>query len=600
MGNADFEMSTAQMYDPPRALTSVAGLDPITTAAAQPSMTAKPSAIPEVVPITSSPKSKPTHIPVFGSLPGYHLPDPDPDPGSSDPGSSDPGTGSSSGDGENAHSGSTPKAGSNFDQGGSQGGGTGGYTNLGSNPSDSGTASHGDEAGTGSSDQTKGSHPKGISSSEGHESTDPQHEHKHSSVNVGGVGIYVPTQGHSSAVFGHQTISIGGPAITIAHTPVSLGPSHLVVGGSDSHQLVPTARPANPSIIHIGGQSVVLPTLGGDSGVVIGSETASVGGPEITISNTPVSLAPNHLVVGSSSYALAAVPGSSRPASITIAGQGIIIPTQGASALNIGSQVIPVDGPAVTISDTPISLGSSALVVGTSTIPLPTTTPKSSQGQLHYYAIGSQTIAIDSAGIIIGSQTLHPQGPAITVSGTEYSLGTTAFVAGSLTETFPAGATPTAFRPEVVMSGLSQIGASSVSSVITVGDETIKLNPSNIVVHGTTLTPGASGITVDGTLVSLGTNELVVGSMTETLSNLVSAETSAGGLGAVIMSAFGPLGRAAATSSLDIPSGSAGVGDGKPSASASSFKGAAVQHIPPSGPILVLSLVGGLLVMLIW
>ena len=741
-----------QKYDPPRALTTVSALGPTTKATVEPSATpAKPSATPQVVPVqTPKPKttSRPTFVPVnphsaTGSDPesdsshgtgsdhesdsshgtgSDHESDSsqgtgaDPDTGSTPHAESNHGSGSSSGTG--ADSDHTPKAGSESASSSSQSGVSESTDDTGhdggSTPKGSGTNSNQGSKPGGGTHTDAGSTPQdadpvaGLSSNA--EDQDSTIEHKPSSVDVGGINLHVPTQGQSSIVLGHQTASVGGPAVTIAHTPVSLGTSHLVIDGTQSVRLVPsshlprpsiiaigthsvaiptngastvaigsqtasvggpritvgnvpvslapshlvagthsyrilaTAQPADPSVVAVGGYSVTIPAYGASS-IVIGSQTASVGGPRITVSDVPVSLASSHLMVGSTSYALPITPGSARPTPVNIAGYSFEIPSPGVGAITIGSQVVSAQGPVITVSNTPvslgddalivgssthllafpqptmatsitieghkvvpprpgsslvigthtltpgqevtisgtpISLGSSALVVGTSTIPLPTAGPShATHKQPHYFAIGSQTIAINAAGIVIGSQTLHPGGPAITVSGTSYSLGTTEFIAGTLTETFPAAAaTPSQFRPSVLMSGLSQIGASSIHDLIAVGDETITLNPSNIVIDGTTLTPGASGVTIDGTVISLGDDELVVGSTTETFSNLLAAEsTASGGLGAVIMSAFDQIG---ATTTAGVASASA-------SNTSATLNGSAVRSMALGGVVLVAS-----------
>ena len=710
-----------QKYDPPRALTTVAALGPTTKAAPGPSSTpAKPSAVPEVVPL-QTPKPKITSVPAFDPV------NPNPDTGSDlESGSSrgtgaDPNTGSALNAGSDHESGSSSGTGADPDHTPEAGSGQSGVSDpmddIGqygdSTPKASGTNPHQ------GSKPMAGTHADAGSSlnPQSQDSTLSQLEHKPSSVDVGGIGVYLPTQGQSSVVLGHQTASVGGPAVTIAHTPVSLGPSHLIIDGTHSHQLLPTAhlpsavtigtysvavptngastiaigsqtasvggpiitvgnvpvslatghlvvgthshrllataQPADPSAVAVGGHRVTIPAYGAST-IVIGSQTASVGGSRITVSDVPISLASSHLIIGSTAYALPITAGSARPTSVIVAGYSFAIPSQGVDVITIGSQVVSAKGPAITVSNTPVSLGDDALVVGssthllpfpqptmtapmtiggykiippvpgsslvigthtlipgqgitisgtpislgssilavgTSTLPLPTAGPDQiNHKQPHYFAIGSQTIAIKPAGIVVGSQTLQPGGPAITVSGTSYSLGTTEFIAGSLTETFPAAAKPSHFRPSVVMSGLSQIGASSIHNIIAAGDETFELNPSNIVVHGTTLTPGASGITIDGTVISLGTDELVVGSKTETFSNLLSAEsTASGGLGEVIMSGFGQIGATTTDSDQGVPSGSAGVGTGKPGATETAFKGSAVRSIALGGAALLAS-----------
>ena len=614
----------AQMLDPPRVLTSVAALGPTTTTAPEPSFPpASPIAIPQKVPSkTPAPSSEPTRNPFFGPLPVH--PDPETEEGSDSDAGSTPNGGSRTGSSSDpqANTGSNLGSGSESSSSAGEGSGSGLKTdpNVNTSPKAATDADIGSDASsgplsktgstgsdtTGGSDAGKGSlvgtssvqaqsSQKGKSGSSGmaSDSAIQEQEHKHSSVKIGGVGVYVPTQGQSSIVLGHHTASVGGPPVTVDHTPISLGTSHLVVDGTSSHQFVPTAQPTGSSTIAIGDHSIAI-TASDASRVVIGSQTAVVGGPRITISHTPVSLGSDALVVGSSTHVLSSKTSSHKAIEI---GEYHITPPVPGSSLIIGTQTL-VPGEAITVSSTPISLGSSVLVVGTSTVPLLTSGPDLTTNEhSHHFAIGSQTITVKPTGVVVGSQTLHPGGPAITVSGTSYSLGTTEFIAGTLTETFPAATTFTKFRPEVFISGLSQISASSVpvrkQNVITVADETITVKSSEVVVHGMTLTLGASGITVDGTIVSLGTSKLVVGDKTEALGSLAPAEyTIPVGIGAAIMSAFGQMGAAAAATSIDgISSVSAGVGTGGSSASTSAkaFKGSAARSIALGGLTLVAS-----------
>ena len=114
---------------------------------------------------------------------------------------------------------------------------------------------------------------------------------------------------------------------------------------------------------------------------------------------------------------------SQSPMVIPIVGQSFTVNSE--SALVAGTITLTPGGPAITISNTPVSLASSAsfLVVAddTSTIDLdpPTITPVTVQD----ITLGGQTYTADSASdFIVGSQTLTRGASAITVSGTLISL----------------------------------------------------------------------------------------------------------------------------------------------------------------------------------
>lgn len=155
---------------------------------------------------------------------------------------------------------------------------------------------------------------------------------------------------------GGSVLAAKPSAFSVAGTPVSLGASGVVVGGSTVNLPAPTSAPVPPTVITAGGQPITI--IDGSAIAVGGSAVAA-----ITISGTPISLAPSGiLVVGTSSIRL------SQPTVFTVADQTF---TAVASAFSIDGTTISAGGPGVTISGTPVSLGSSGiLVVGTNTISL--------------------------------------------------------------------------------------------------------------------------------------------------------------------------------------------------------------------------------------
>ncbi|KAJ9641081.1 hypothetical protein H2201_008016 [Coniosporium apollinis] len=141
----------------------------------------------------------------------------------------------------------------------------------------------------------------------------------------------------------------------------------------------------------------------------VGTQTLSTGGPAITVSDTTLLLDTFELVINGQTTALL------QPA-----------PTHSRALLTIG-QIIATTlvpgGPAITISGTTLSLASAtALVINgqISTLPHPTPAHTSALPPLVY---GSSTTTANSASAyVIGTQTLSPGGPAITVSGTLLGL----------------------------------------------------------------------------------------------------------------------------------------------------------------------------------
>lgn len=118
--------------------------------------------------------------------------------------------------------------------------------------------------------------------------------------------------------------------------------------------------------------------------------------------------------------------------------------------------------------------------------------------------------------LLINSQTLIPGGPAITISGTPLSL--------------PLGTT-------AVVIGGSTIPIPNATSTPVVlefnGQSYTQISGSGFLIGFRTLVPGGAAITVNGTLVSLGVaaTNLVVGTQTESL-------TTSRGLGTIIMGGF--------------------------------------------------------------
>ncbi|MCJ1252994.1 hypothetical protein MMC24_000801 [Lignoscripta atroalba] len=322
-------------------------------------------------------------------------------------------------------------------------------------------------------------------------------------INFDGSSITANSQ--SNFIIGTQTLIPGGPAITISGTPISLGPSvaNLVVGSSTINI---NSAPALTTFV---GSMI---TLNGQSNAVIGTQTVVPGASAITISGTPISLAPyaSNIVIGTSTIVLGAAP-TPVPAVITFGGSTVTANAR--SEFVIGTQTIFPGASAVTISGTPISLAplASNIVIGGSTIILsPTPAPA-------VITIGGSTITANAqSDFVIGTQTLKPGGPAITISGTPVSLAPSASALVIGTSTITLGSIPS---PAVITIGVSTITATAQSEFI-IGSQTLR--------------PGAPAITVSGTPISLApsASDVVIGTTTQRLGDLImSAFGGASGTG---------------------------------------------------------------------
>ncbi|MCJ1267018.1 hypothetical protein MMC22_006903 [Lobaria immixta] len=327
--------------------------------------------------------------------------------------------------------------------------------------------------------------------------------------------------------------------------------------------------PSSPALTSASPQLSSLPRLTLDGSIitanslsqsVIDGQTLRPGGPEITLSGTPLSLAPSAtpIVIGGNTVRLAKSPS---PLS-TLPGR-VITPNSESQYLIGGQTLTP--GSSISDSGTFLSLAPSASkgIVSSSTLQLSAPSPLS----LPILTVGDKTIAANSASqYIINSQTLVAGSPAITVSGTPISLassGSNVVIGGS---TIPFVATPSiphpltigakvifpnsaseypigsqtlvAGSPAITVSGTPISLASSGSNVV-IGGSTIPLattpstpypltiggtlvfpnSASEYVIGSQTVIPGAHAIIISGTPISLGpsASNIVIGSITNAL-----------------------------------------------------------------------------------
>lgn len=246
-------------------------------------------------------------------------------------------------------------------------------------------------------------------------------------------------------------------------TPVLRPNGDSILGTSITPNLFHAQSPTPTSLFTIGSKTFTL-----SSGKLLGAgSTLNANDPAFTIDGTVVSLGLSTLRVGSDIVTLVT------PAPvITAAGQPFTLLANGVA---IAGTTLTTNAQAIIMGGTRISLGS--------------------QGSAQVIAVAGQAATLFSNGIIIAGTTLTSNGPGITISATPISVGSLGVVAGTLTIPF-----------------------TSANPTITVAGQRATILPYGVVIAGTTLTANAPAVTIAGTVVSLGPTGLVVGTSTMPLS----------------------------------------------------------------------------------
>ena len=230
----------------------------------------------------------------------------------------------------------------------------------------------------------------------------------------------------SSVIDGPKSTAVETSVVIVSPTPADPTQESDPPQPQSLSSAADPAEATDPAIISIGGQTVTANT---DSAFVIGTQTLTPGG-QITVSQTVVSLAPSgsYVVVGQpSTIALTAGPsGTVDPQVITIGSQ---IVTASGSKIAIGSQTLVPGSSAITVDGTPISLApatgttSPVLVIGN---PQTIAYGPSATAGPQVLTLGGSTYTMDASSVfVVGTQTLAPGAPAITISGTPVSLAAT-------------------------------------------------------------------------------------------------------------------------------------------------------------------------------
>ncbi|KAL9056198.1 MAG: hypothetical protein Q9162_003077 [Coniocarpon cinnabarinum] len=280
-------------------------------------------------------------------------------------------------------------------------------------------------------------------------------------------GVTVTPNARGQYVVEGQTLNIGGPAMTIHGTPVSLG-SNFAVVGSSTQFLNPTQRTAAPLIL---GDTTITPNAQGQ--YIIAGQTLTAGSPAITVSGTRISLGQGYAVIGSSTEFLTS--NAVMTAAPLVIGSQTITPNAQGQYIIDGQTL--TNGEVTIISGTRVSMaaGGESAIVGTSTEMLQASVALA--GSPITIAPG-EVFTMNAAGsYVFNGQTLTPGGSAVTVDGATISLGAsgryvvvngrTTYLSGvSATATASATSTPPASGSAPASgSGTDNSGSSTVAAI---------------------------------------------------------------------------------------------------------------------------------------
>lgn len=387
-------------------------------------------------------------------------------------------------------------------------------------------------------------------------------------------GTFVYTADLSSQlIISGQTVKPGGPAITVAGTPISLDAddSIAVIGTSTQPPTTPAPIQKAPILTFAGSTF----TANSVSEFVVAGQTLRQGS-QITVSDIPISLNSGGTIaiIGTSTQnlihnygheATEAPPPPIQETPVLTFG-GSTFTANSASEFIFAGQTLR-QGSQITVSDIPISLnsGHKIAIVGTSTQNLihhnygPATTQASPPPiqETPALAFGGSTITANSASdFVVVGQTLT-QGSQITVSGTPISLaqnGQTAVI-GTTTQPLIHDSTPTLSRAPVFT-----LGATAYTADMS----------SHFFIEGQTLVPGGV-LTIVGTRISYPPtgSDIVIGTSTEAIH-----------LGDFIVQGFGGA-TMSTTAAVSTPGPDHRPGNGSTTGGVEGFPGAAHRALEP-------------------
>ena len=381
---------------------------------------------------------------------------------------------------------------------------------------------------------------------------------------------------------GDQTFQPGSQTTFSGHTVDYPNPSSLVVDRttysvspiSDSNPLVIDNQPIQrrPS----GALEVAKTTIQPNQQATISGHVYSLAGTsDVVVDQSTYSLPPteNAFLIQAQQTPTPPIP-QNTPVTL---GNGIVITPQIAPSNPTSNPVFGFPNgevmsngspPIVVLGNTYSVLPSNQgfLVNGVSTLAIPISSPTTSP-TLH---INSETITPAPTGFMVGSASILPGAPAVTISGTPISLDASSHL--------------------YIGSSVMALGMTPSPSVFTVGSQTITPKPGGFAIGSTSIFPGGPAVTVSGTVLSLdSSSHLRIGSSSMTLNSGILSNSLIFTAGAVTFSA-NPTGFMIGSATI-VPGGPATTIDGTAislDASSHLYMGSSVATLP-SQPTSILT-----------
>ncbi|KNG51009.1 ca2+modulated nonselective cation channel polycystin [Stemphylium lycopersici] len=304
-------------------------------------------------------------------------------------------------------------------------------------------------------------------------------------------------------VISGQTLLPGGAGVSFSGNSISLEPSGgvVVINGVSSTIKTQAVPASTPPAITVGND--VLSPLPDPPKFIIGGQTLSPGGPAITASGTTISLAPfaSFFIANGATSVIA----DAMNPTITVGGSTFSpLPRSSAASFAAGGQILAPGSPAITISDTILSLGPSASFIivngATSTLELPTL-PANPPSITIGNEIFSALPEFSETAFVLADQTLVAGGPEIVISGTTLSLASSAsfVVVNGATSTLTNPAAPHITTPPLTIGGVVFRSLPGTGTAYLIGSVLLTAGGS-IVVSGVTisLATRATALVING------------------------------------------------------------------------------------------------------
>ena len=364
-----------------------------------------------------------------------------------------------------------------------------------------------------------------------------------SGVVVGGNTVVVPpaAAGQSAAsvsLNGHivqvstgssgNQIAVDGQAIPAGTSQAQIGGNVISVLNNGQISVLPTTLPYIPIAIASNPAETGASFNGAhfspqplpNGAVATPDTTLFAGGPDATISGTPVSISPSNRGVLISQSTIQPIPTSPQQLGLIMGGQ--ILTPVGKNAIAFDGSTFSEPGQTFTLENGEIaSLEDGAVVAGSQTVAIPSATLQTGGYQTDNFVVDGQSFTpVGNGAVVVQGSTLSASGQSVTLQNGELaSLKDGALVVGTQTIPLPTAAPRIGYDVNGVV-----VGGETFSPVGSIG----------VAVDGTTLSEPGQSITLPiGEVASLEDGAMVIGSQTLPIPRLPQA-TGDGVEGAVI------------------------------------------------------------------